>query len=127
MTRKASTSSTPTSRPATSRRKSTESRSEAISRRRFVTMVAAGSAVLLARPGRAQDGAAKPADASASKPTTLSAATQKEFDRQRAGMLATLKTLREAPLPPGGDLPVVFQPRARKAAPRKTAARKVVR
>jgi hypothetical protein len=122
MTRKAS--------KAASRRKSTGLSSDAISRRRFVTMVAAGSAVLLARPGRAQESAGKQAatDAGTGKTGTLSAATQKEFDRQRAGMLATLKTLREAPLPPGGDLTVVFQPRARKAvSPRKTAARKVAR
>lgn len=120
MTRKAVTSS-----KSTPRRRRTEPRTEGLSRRRFVTMVAAGSAVLLARTGRAQEAAAKPADAGTSKASALSAATQKEFDRQRAGMLATLKTLREAPLPPGGDLPVVFQPRARKAAPRKPAAKAV--
>jgi hypothetical protein len=38
------------------------------------------------------------------------AALQKEFDRQRAGTRDTIKTLREFPLPPGGDLPVVFRP-----------------
>lgn len=120
MTRKASTSN-----KSTPRRRNTDPSASALSRRRFVTMVAAGSAVLLARPGRADETAAKTADAATRKASTLSAATQKEFDRQRAGMLATLKTLREAPLPPGGDLPVVFQPRARKAAPRKPAAKAV--
>jgi hypothetical protein len=35
---------------------------------------------------------------------------QKEFERQKTGTLATLKTLRAYPLPPGGDLPVVFKP-----------------
>lgn len=86
----------------------------ALSRRRFVTMVAAGSAVLLARPGVAADEARtrrKPAGAPAEKPAPPATATQKEFDRQRAGMLATLKTLRETSLPPGGDLSVVFKPR----------------
>ena len=89
----------------------------ALSRRRFVTMVAAGSAVLLARPGVAAEAARtrrKPAGTPSEKPAPPAppaTATQKEFDRQRAGLLATLKTLRETPLPPGGDLPVVFKPR----------------
>jgi hypothetical protein len=92
-----------------------------LTRRGFVTMVAAGSAVLLARPGLAEEAAAtrrKGASAPAGKPLPPApppSAAQKEFDRQRAGTLATLKTLREHPLPPGGDLPVVFRPqRARK-------------
>lgn len=89
----------------------------ALSRRRFVTLVAAGSAVLLARPAAAADRRTgrKPAG---TRTAPLSAATQKEFDRQRAGMLSTLKTIREAPLPPGGDLPVVFRPRRTRRAGR---------
>ena len=95
--------------------------SRALTRRGFVTMVAAGSAALLARPGLAEEAARrKGASAPAGKPlppTPAPSAAQKEFDRQRAGTLATLKTLREHPLPPGGDLPVVFRPeRARKRA-----------
>ena len=88
-----------------------------LSRRRFVTLVAAGSAVLLARPALAEPAVTrrrKPAAAPAPAVPSPSAA-QKEFDRQRAATLATLKTLREFPLPPGGDLPVVFRPqRSRK-------------
>jgi len=97
----------------------------AVSRRRFVTLVAAGSAALLApsgvaapaptarhkRPGATAGKSQSHAAAPAPPPTPA----QKEFDRQRAGTLTTLKTLREFPLPPGGDLPVVFRPqRARK-------------
>jgi hypothetical protein len=93
----------------------------ALTRRGFVTMVAAGSAALLARPGLAGEavpakhkGASAPA-AKAPPPAPPPSASQKEFDRQRASTLATLKTLREVPLPPGGDLPLVFHPqRARK-------------
>jgi len=92
-----------------------------LTRRGFVTMVAAGSAVLLARPGLTGETASerrKGASAPAGKPLAPAlspGAAQKEFDRQRAGTLATLKTLRAYPLPPGGDLPVVFRPqRARK-------------
>lgn len=92
-----------------------------LTRRGFVTMVAAGSAALLARPGLADEAAAtrhKAASAPATKSQPAApppSAAQKEFERQRTGTLATLKTLREYPLPPGGDLPLVFLPqRARK-------------
>jgi hypothetical protein len=94
---------------------------QTLTRRGFVTLVAAGSAALLARPGLAEEaaparkkGASAPAAKPVSPPPPPSAA-EKEFERQRTGTLSTLKTLREYPLPPGGDLPVVFRPqRARK-------------
>jgi hypothetical protein len=94
---------------------------QTLTRRGFVTLVAAGSAALLARPGLAEEVASarrKGASAAAAKPEPPApspSAAEKEFERQRAGTLSTLKTLREYPLPPGGDLPVVFRPqRARK-------------
>ena len=83
------------------------------SRRRFVTLVAAGSAALIAQPGAAAERprrkrapTQKPAP-QPPEPTKL----EREMARQRAGTLATLKQLRDYPLPPGGDLPVVFRPR----------------
>jgi hypothetical protein len=86
----------------------------ALSRRRFVTMLAAGTAALAASPALAAKAATapakKPATPPASKSAASAAALQKEFDRQRAGTLDTVKTLREFPLLPGGDLPVVFRP-----------------
>ena len=86
----------------------------ALSRRRFVRLLAAGSAAIAASPALAAKAATappkKPATPPASKPAASAAALQKEFDRQRAGTLDTLKTLREFALPPGGDLPVVFRP-----------------
>ncbi len=98
----------------TARRKA--SPAQAITRRGFVTMVAAGSAVLLSRPTLAAGGGStrhKKTTSPAQKPSPPApapSAAQKEFERQRAGTLATLKTLREHQLPPGGDLPVVFRP-----------------
>lgn len=91
--------------------------SAAITRRRFVSMLAAGSAALAAsgalaaaakpaaKPASPKPAAAKP---DAAKPSA--AALQKEYDRQRRGTLETLEVLRKFPLPPGGDLPVVFRP-----------------
>jgi hypothetical protein len=98
---------------------------QTLTRRGFVTLVAAGSAALLARPGLAEEvaparkkGTSAPATAKPAPPEPPApppSAAEKEFERQRAGTLSTLKTLREYPLPPGGDLPVVFRPqRARK-------------
>jgi hypothetical protein len=84
-----------------------------LSRRRFVTLLAAGSAAIAASPALAAKAATEPPKKPATttpKPATGAAALQKEFDRQRAGTLDTIKTLREFPLPPGGDLPVVFRP-----------------
>ena len=89
----------------------------ALSRRRFVTLLTAGSAAIAASPALAAKAATaaptapkKPATPPASKPAVGASALQKEFDRQRAGTRDTIKTLREFQLPPGGDLPVVFRP-----------------
>jgi hypothetical protein len=85
----------------------------AISRRRFVSLVAAGSAALAAAPALAATTApakrTKPA-AAPPKRTPEASELQKEFDRQRASTLETLQTIRGHALPPGGDLPVVFRP-----------------
>ena len=87
------------------------SRRPAISRRRFVSLAAAGSAALVA--GRALAADAPPAKGKATRPTRTpkeQAAIQKEFDRQRGVLQGALKAIRGFPLPPGGDLPVVFRP-----------------
>ena len=99
-------------------------RSGPLSRRKFVALLAAGSAAALTHPADAVAAAAaatrrKPAVKAAGKPAAPAgpalragtpSAEQKEFDRQRANTLAALKTIREYVLPPGGDLPVVFHP-----------------
>lgn len=79
-----------------------------LSRRRFVTLVAAGSAGALATgpvPGLAAQEAPPKAETQAAAPTAL----EKEFERQKKSTLATLKTIRDYPLPPGGNLAVVFR------------------
>jgi hypothetical protein len=94
-----------------------------LSRRRFVALTGAGLAALSAGGSalgaETKSAAKKPAAAAATGTTAPSAPPapapamtphQKEFERQKTGTLATLKTLRAYPLPPGGDLPVVFKP-----------------
>ena len=95
-----------------------------LSRRRFVALTGAGLAALSAGGsalGAETKSAAKKKPAAAAAPGTTAPSPppapapamtphQKEFERQKTGTLATLKTLRAYPLPPGGDLPVVFKP-----------------
>ena len=93
-----------------------------LSRRRFVALTGAGLAALSAGGsalGAETKSAAKKKPAPAAAPSTAAPSAppapamtphQKEFERQKTGTLATLKTLRAYPLPPGGDLPVVFKP-----------------
>ena len=95
-----------------------------LSRRRFVALTGAGLAALSAGGsalGAEAKSAAKKKPAPAAAPGTTAPSAppapapamsphQKEFERQKTGTLATLKTLRAYPLPPGGDLPVVFKP-----------------
>jgi hypothetical protein len=59
--------------------------------------------------------AKKPAAATGQPPAPATSrpapsAHEKEFERQKTGTLAALKTIRAYKLPPGGDLPVVFKP-----------------
>ncbi len=96
----------------------------AVSRRRFVTLMAAGSAALIATPALTAAPALSAADDTRRKGTSTPSAkpappapvpveasrSAKELARQRAGTLATLKVVRDYLLPPGGDLPVVFRP-----------------
>jgi hypothetical protein len=98
-------------------------RAAKLSRRRFVALAGASLAALsagvpvgsAAAAAAATDPAPKTGvtrskkPAAAHAPATLTA-HQKEFERQKAGTLGALKTIRAYPLPPGGDLPVVFRP-----------------
>ena len=91
-------------------------RSAKLTRRRFVALAGAGLAAVTAGVAAAapatdppKSGAAKPKK-SAATPAAAPTAHQKEFERQKAGTLAALKTIRAYALPPGGDLPVVFKP-----------------
>jgi len=104
-----------------------------LSRRRFVGIVAAGSVGALAsavtppdaatakrsRRKAAAGASVKPAPAAGAARSSAPepSAAEKEFERQKKSTLGTLKTIRDYPLPPGGDLSLVFRPlrAARKA------------
>ncbi len=82
-----------------------------LSRRRFVALVAGGTAALAAGPGLAAvRPRRKPAPKPAPAPAAGDAAIRKEFERQRAQLAGALRAIRTFRLPPGGDLPVVFRP-----------------
>lgn len=81
-----------------------------LSRRRFVAVVAAGSAALLARPAdAAAAAAAKPRPRAAAPVMTV--VQRKEYDRQRAGTKATLDTIRAHVMPAGTEMASVFRAR----------------
>jgi hypothetical protein len=87
--------------------------SPALTRRRFVTLVAAGSAALMASPLAAATGAATrtarprkrgPAVAADDGPGTA------EFERQRKSTLDTLAVIRRHAMPAGTEMALVFRP-----------------
>jgi len=90
-----------------------------MTRRKFVTMVAAGSAALLTQPlaslaaakrkAAAQHGAPRSGAAGAHKSTPAASSAEKEFQRQRASTLETLKTIRAHKLPAGSEMAFVFR------------------
>jgi anaerobic selenocysteine-containing dehydrogenase len=91
---------------------STSRTSRAVTRRRFVKLVAAGSAALVAVPALAAP-AKRRTPASKAKPTARSTApvdVSRDVARAREGTKATVATIRAHRLPPGGDLSVVFSP-----------------
>ena len=90
------------------RRKPT--RSDTLSRRRFVALVAAGAAALLARPADAAAPAAKKVTKAAAPAARPTKPATSDFDRQRAATLETLKTIRAHALGAGADLGYVFRP-----------------
>jgi len=103
--------SRPTRRAATPAKRRAAGDGE-LSRRRFVALVAAGSAALAATPAlAAPTPRRKPAPPPPAKPAPHpEPAETARFEKQRENLRATLKTIREVPLPPGGDLSVVFRP-----------------
>jgi hypothetical protein len=89
-----------------------------MSRREFVTVIATGAGLAAAAPAladrnrrRRSSTASKSATTTTPPPTAATTdARQAEFERQREGMRSLVKLVRETPLPPGGDLALVFQP-----------------
>jgi hypothetical protein len=85
-----------------------------MSRRRFVAVMAAGSAALIARPAAAATAASKAASQArphAAAAPALSVAQRKEIERQRAATLDTLKTIRGHAMPAGTEMASVFHAR----------------
>jgi hypothetical protein len=82
-------------------------------RRRFVTLMALGSAALVTAPlSRAAAAAARKAETS---PRMASSAIRKEIANQEKGLKDQLKTIRDFELPPGSPMAFVFKPlRARR-------------
>lgn len=88
-----------------------------LSRRKFVTLIAAGSAALLAQPlaslaATKRKGAGHAAAAAHAKPgaaTPAASKNEKEFQRQRASTLDTLKVIRAHKLPAGTEPAFVFR------------------
>lgn len=91
---------------------------ETMERRRFVKLLAASSAALLAAP------LAKAAPAPGRKPAVArgasrqpSAATRKEIESQKRSLMDALKVVRDYDLPPGSPPAFVFRAlRARKGS-----------
>lgn len=90
-------------------------RPKRLSRRRFVAVIAAGSAALLAQPAvaAAPPAAAKPKPATPHKPAApaMTAAQRKEYDRQHKSTLEVIKTIREHVMPPGTEMASIFRAR----------------
>jgi hypothetical protein len=83
----------------------------ALPRRRFLALAAAAAAALAAPAGAAPPAPRRrrPAPAPPAPPPAEPTPVEREVARQRQGTQEVLKTLRAHPLPPGGDLPVVFR------------------
>lgn len=96
--------------------------SKKLSRRRFVAVMAAGSAALLARPVAvaAATAPAKPRPAPGTAPRAaapaMTAAQRKEYDRQKKSIVDAVEVLRTHAMPAGTEMASVF--RARRPARR---------
>jgi hypothetical protein len=80
-----------------------------MTRRRFVGILAAGSAAIVAT------GAAAPATGRRKRPAAAAGAElapldRKELERQRASTISTLEVIRKHSMPPGTELASVFKP-----------------
>jgi hypothetical protein len=83
------------------------------SRRRFLKLVAAGSAAVIAANVSPVRGATadKPATTKGgSRPSTRSAAVEAEIKKQKGFLTAALKAIRDYDLPPGTEQAFVFAP-----------------
>lgn len=91
------------------RRRSRSSRSPAdrqITRRRFITLLAAGSAAALTTPARGLAAAARRATGRPTPGPKMLA----EVEKQKKSVADALKVIRAYPLPPGSDMAFAFRP-----------------
>ena len=90
-------------------------RARALSRRRFMALVAAGAAATAAAPVRALTPLkTKTATPAPERPPEI----EKGIAEQKALLAQQLKTIRDYPLPPGSDLAFVFAPLKPRRRPR---------
>jgi len=91
-------------------------RKPALSRRQFVTMLAAGSAALMASPLAVADAATRRrrrrvhASTVIDEPPGTTLADRKEIARQRKATADTLAVIRKHAMPPGTELAGIFRP-----------------
>jgi hypothetical protein len=92
------------------------------SRRRFIKLIAAGSAAMLAGTGSAARGqaAVKPAPRAAAR--ALTPAVRAEILEQQQYLAQSLKAIREYTLPPGSEMACGFEPLKARAGARKRGA-----
>ena len=83
-----------------------------LTRRRFVTLVAAGSAALVASPLATATAApaVRPAARKSAAVAAMAESERKEFDRQRKATLDTLAVLRKHTMAPGTEMASIFRP-----------------
>lgn len=84
-----------------------------LSRRRFVGLLTAGTAAILAPGGAVAAVAAagkRPARPAASAAAAMSLAERKEYARQLASAKSTVGVIRKHKMPPGTELASIFKP-----------------
>ena len=81
------------------------------SRRRFLELIAAGSAAMLAGSVAPVRGATAPARPKAKATSAVSPAIKAEIESQKQQVLKALTVIREYPLATGSDMAFVFEPR----------------
>jgi hypothetical protein len=107
-------------------------RGKRVSRRRFLELIAAGSAAVVTGAGAPASGQAaarpkrkvRPA-AATGEPRPRTAVVQAEIEKQKGYLAAALKKIREHPLPPGSEPAFGFAPlKARPHADREERERR---
>lgn len=82
-------------------------------RRRFVKLMAASAAAMLAQPLAERGLAAPPKRPAPAEPSPMSGAVRREIASQKKSVADTLRTIRAFKLPPGSPPAYVFRARRR--------------